>query len=158
MLDTLEYLTVDGPDRSRDVIVYALSTCGFCKRAMAFLEGRGFRYRYLYMDKIPFETKAEALEKWLRARGVTAIERHDAPDPRAEGGVRPNIVATIPGADDSKRLWIMAHLDVVPEGEGVRHVGPARLEHLAEPVEDLAAVVGGAPRPAGSCAGPQSRR
>ncbi len=61
--------------------------------------------------------KAEALEKWLRAKGITAIERHDAPDPRAEGGVRPNIVATIAGADDSQRLWIMAHLDVVPEGE-----------------------------------------
>ncbi len=61
--------------------------------------------------------KAEALEKWLRAKGIAAIERHDAPDPRAEGGVRPNIVATLPGADDSKRLWIMAHLDVVPEGE-----------------------------------------
>ena len=67
MLDTLEYLTVDGPDRSRDVIVYALSTCGFCKRAMAFLEGRGLRYRYLYMDKIPFETKAEA-KKLLKER------------------------------------------------------------------------------------------
>ncbi|MBN1241220.1 MAG: hypothetical protein JXA15_00780 [Spirochaetales bacterium] len=67
MLDTLEYLTVDGPDGSRDITVYALSTCGFCKRAMAFLEGRGLRYRYVYMDKIPFETKTEA-KKTLKER------------------------------------------------------------------------------------------
>ncbi|MDR3304217.1 MAG: M20 family metallo-hydrolase [Treponema sp.] len=61
--------------------------------------------------------KAEFLAQWLAAKGITALERHDAPDPRAKGGVRPNLVATIPGVDDSKRLWIMSHLDVVPPGE-----------------------------------------
>ncbi len=63
--------------------------------------------------------KAEALEAWLRARGVNDIVRIDAPDARVESGIRPNIVATIPGAsgDSAGRLWIMTHLDVVPEGE-----------------------------------------
>ncbi len=57
------------------------------------------------------------LEKWLRGRGITALERHDAPDKRAKGGIRPNLIATIPGKSDTKRLWIMSHLDVVPPGE-----------------------------------------
>jgi succinyl-diaminopimelate desuccinylase len=61
--------------------------------------------------------KAEFLAQWLADKGITTLERHDAPDPRAKGGVRPNLVATIPGGDDSKRLWIMSHLDVVPPGE-----------------------------------------
>jgi succinyl-diaminopimelate desuccinylase len=61
--------------------------------------------------------KCEFLEGWLKARGITRLERHDAPDARAKGGVRPNLVATIPGKDDSKRLWIMSHLDVVPPGD-----------------------------------------
>jgi succinyl-diaminopimelate desuccinylase len=61
--------------------------------------------------------KAEFLAQWLAAKGITALERHDAPDPRAKGGVRPNLVATIAGKDDTKRLWIMSHLDVVPPGE-----------------------------------------
>ncbi|MFA6508376.1 MAG: M20 family metallo-hydrolase [Treponemataceae bacterium] len=61
--------------------------------------------------------KCEALEVWLRAHGITDLERHDAPDSRAAGGIRPNLIATIPGASDSKRLWIMSHLDVVPPGE-----------------------------------------
>jgi succinyl-diaminopimelate desuccinylase len=61
--------------------------------------------------------KCEFLAGWLKARGITRLERHDAPDPRAKGGVRPNLVATIPGTDDSKRLWIMSHLDVVPPGD-----------------------------------------
>lgn len=61
--------------------------------------------------------KAEALEAWLRKRGVSDIVRMDASDPRVASGIRPNLVATIPGKDDSARLWIMTHLDVVPEGE-----------------------------------------
>jgi len=61
--------------------------------------------------------KCEALEAWLRARGVSNLERHDAPDPRVKSGIRPNLIATIPGASDSKRLWIMTHLDVVPPGD-----------------------------------------
>lgn len=61
--------------------------------------------------------KALFLETWLKTKGITLLERHDAPDPRAKGGVRPNVVAAIPGRADTKRLWIMSHLDVVPPGE-----------------------------------------
>jgi succinyl-diaminopimelate desuccinylase len=61
--------------------------------------------------------KAEALEAWLRQRGIVDIERHDAPDERVSSGKRPNIVATIKGRHPGKRLWVMAHTDVVPEGD-----------------------------------------
>ena len=61
--------------------------------------------------------KAEVLLAWLAKKGIKNIERFDAPDERVPGGLRPNIVATIPGRDDSGRLWIMSHLDVVPEGD-----------------------------------------
>jgi succinyl-diaminopimelate desuccinylase len=61
--------------------------------------------------------KAEALEAWLRRRGFAHIERHDSPDERVSAGKRPNIVATIPGTKPGKRLWVMTHLDVVPEGD-----------------------------------------
>jgi succinyl-diaminopimelate desuccinylase len=64
--------------------------------------------------------KCRFLEGWLKSHGITALERYDAPDSRARGGVRPNLIATIPGkAEDAEaaRLWIMSHLDVVPPGE-----------------------------------------
>jgi succinyl-diaminopimelate desuccinylase len=61
--------------------------------------------------------KGKFLEEWLKNRGITQLERYDAPDERAAGGVRPNLIATIPGKTDAKRLWIMSHLDVVPPGE-----------------------------------------
>lgn len=61
--------------------------------------------------------KALALEAWLKGQGIADIVRMDAPDARVPSGIRPNLVATIPGKDDKARLWIMTHLDVVPEGE-----------------------------------------
>jgi glutaredoxin len=59
MLDTLDYTLVEGQKRDHEVTIFALSTCGFCKRAMAFLDVNGFAYRYVYVDKIPLETKTE---------------------------------------------------------------------------------------------------
>jgi succinyl-diaminopimelate desuccinylase len=61
--------------------------------------------------------KCEFLEGWLKKQGIMDLKRYDAPDPRAAGGVRPNLIATIPGEGDDRRLWIMSHLDVVPPGE-----------------------------------------
>jgi len=57
------------------------------------------------------------LEAWLKQHGITQLERYDAPDSRAKGGVRPNLVATIDGEDGAGRFWIMSHIDVVPPGE-----------------------------------------
>ncbi|MCL2265145.1 MAG: M20 family metallo-hydrolase [Treponema sp.] len=58
------------------------------------------------------------LENWLRSQGITQLERYDAPDERAKGSVRPNLIATIKGEDKNKNtLWILSHIDVVPPGE-----------------------------------------
>lgn len=72
--------------------------------------------------------KCAALEEFLRAHGITNLERFDAPDSRALHGRRPNLIATIPGkkkpvaagslglANDSGAIWVIAHMDVVPVG------------------------------------------
>jgi succinyl-diaminopimelate desuccinylase len=66
--------------------------------------------------------KCEFLEAWLKAQGITQLERHDSPDSRAKGGVRPNLIATLSGAatigsTGGNSLWIISHMDVVPPGE-----------------------------------------
>lgn len=75
--------------------------------------------------------KCAALEEFLRAHGITNLERFDAPDSRALHGRRPNLIATIPGkkkpvagastdssasSDNSGAIWVIAHMDVVPVG------------------------------------------
>ncbi len=60
--------------------------------------------------------KAEYVQKILENSGIDEIERVDAEDERAEGGVRPNIIARVKGTLD-RTIWIVTHLDVVPEGD-----------------------------------------
>ena len=61
--------------------------------------------------------KCLALEEWLRNKGFKNIERYEAPDSRVSAGVRPSLVVTIPGEKDDYRIWVIAHMDVVPTGE-----------------------------------------
>ncbi len=60
--------------------------------------------------------KLTVLENYLKENGITRLERFDAKDPRVSGGIRPNLVATIPGSRDDYAIWLCAHLDVVPTG------------------------------------------
>jgi succinyl-diaminopimelate desuccinylase len=61
--------------------------------------------------------KAEFIADYLRTIGFKIVEEYPAPDPNVPGGMRPNLVATIPGKRDNKTVWIIAHMDVVPEGD-----------------------------------------
>ena len=65
--------------------------------------------------------KCGALEKWLKENGFENIQCFEAPDSRVSAGVRPSLVVTIPGSipedQDNGRVWVMAHLDVVPTGD-----------------------------------------
>ncbi|MDI9611326.1 MAG: M20 family metallo-hydrolase [Archaeoglobaceae archaeon] len=58
--------------------------------------------------------KAELLMRYLK--DFDNVERFDARDERVKGGVRPNIVAKVKGVVN-KTIWIITHLDVVPEGD-----------------------------------------
>ena len=60
--------------------------------------------------------RALLLEEELRRLGVEP-RRYDSRDERAEGGVRPNLVAVLPGEKRELTLWIVAHMDTVPEGD-----------------------------------------
>ncbi|WP_213697424.1 M20 family metallo-hydrolase [Acetomicrobium sp.] len=60
--------------------------------------------------------KAAFLSQYIRKIGLGSPERFDASDPDAKGGLRPNIIVRIPGTS-KERLWIVAHMDVVPEGD-----------------------------------------
>ena len=60
--------------------------------------------------------KCAVLEKWLKENGFTDIQKIEAPDSRVSSGVRPSLIATIPGKSKDA-VWVMAHLDVVPTGD-----------------------------------------
>lgn len=77
--------------------------------------------------------KSEFLESYLR--DTLQCERIDvcsADDDRVATGHRPNLIAKISGKSQSKTIWIMSHMDVVPPGDVTKwHGDPwkARVEN-----------------------------
>ena len=82
----------------------------------------------LYKEFIPIRALAPENGgdgEWDRAQYLIKVARQyfdsikiiEAPDPRVSRGSRPNIVATIKGADESRTFWVIAHMDTVPEGD-----------------------------------------
>ncbi|HCG63632.1 MAG: glutaredoxin [Spirochaetae bacterium HGW-Spirochaetae-4] len=51
-LESIPFTTVEGHQATQPLTVFALSTCGFCRRAITFLNDSGVAYRYVYMDKL----------------------------------------------------------------------------------------------------------
>jgi len=66
-LENLSIIEKGGLRKDHEIMVYALSTCIFCKKALAFLDANNFAYKYLFIDRIPFESKS-AIKKELGER------------------------------------------------------------------------------------------
>jgi len=60
--------------------------------------------------------KVEFLREYLQGAGLGELETVEAPDERAEGGVRPSLILRRNGETDTPTVWIMTHTDVVPAG------------------------------------------
>lgn len=61
--------------------------------------------------------RGELLFKILSGYGLDVLERVDVHDCRVPEGLRPNIIGVIRGANTSRSVWIVSHLDTVPEGD-----------------------------------------
>jgi succinyl-diaminopimelate desuccinylase len=59
--------------------------------------------------------KAAFLMDLLQSWGLE-VRDYPAPDDRVPGGVRPNVVAYLPGKRPEK-VWVLSHMDVVPPGD-----------------------------------------
>ena len=70
MREDLDFKFEDGKNSVHDVTVYALSTCGFCKRALKFLRDNSIAFRYIYVDHldpgVKSQLKADLMEKYNR--------------------------------------------------------------------------------------------
>ena len=64
MFEQVEFTAVPGPKTDRDIQILALSTCGFCKRGMEFLQAQGFAYRFVYLDLVDYERKLQVKEEF----------------------------------------------------------------------------------------------
>lgn len=62
-----QYLeTVKGEKEDHDLLLFALSTCGWCRKARNFLEENGLTYRYVYVDLLEGDAQREVFEEVKR--------------------------------------------------------------------------------------------
>jgi len=44
-------------------VLFALSTCGWCRKARSFLDENSLAYRYVYVDELEGEEQKDCLER-----------------------------------------------------------------------------------------------
>ncbi len=54
---------VSGSEGSSDLVLFALSTCGWCRKAREFLDGNRLAYRFVYLDKLEGDEQQLVLEE-----------------------------------------------------------------------------------------------
>ena len=54
---------VEGSKKDHDLVLYALSTCGWCKKARSFLGDNDIAYRFVYVDLLEGDERDEVDRK-----------------------------------------------------------------------------------------------
>jgi glutaredoxin len=71
---------VDGKNRKNKVVLYALSTCGWCKKTKALLKELDCEYSYVdvdLLDKTDMEKVDDEVKKWNPAKTYPTIVIND---------------------------------------------------------------------------------
>jgi len=63
--DVMEWKHVTGENKG-DIVLYALSTCGWCKKTKGLLEELGVEYRFLDVDLLGDKEKGAVLKEMQR--------------------------------------------------------------------------------------------
>ena len=63
MLNYDVFIREDGTKNDKKVTLLGLSTCGFCKRAVRWLQEQEVAFQYVYIDKIDREIKEKIKEE-----------------------------------------------------------------------------------------------
>lgn len=67
MIEELDFTRKEGSKDSRDVTIYALSTCGHCKRCLKFMDEQDVQFKYVYFDLLDKDVK-DAVRKNLKEK------------------------------------------------------------------------------------------
>ena len=73
--------SVEGSANGHKVFLFALSTCGWCRRTREFLESNDIGYEYIYVDLLMGDERREALSemaKWSSSRAFPTMVIDDS--------------------------------------------------------------------------------
>lgn len=72
---------VEGEKREHDLVLFALSTCGWCRKARDFLDTNDIAYRYVYLDLLEGDEQKSVLDeasKWNPKRTFPTLVIDDS--------------------------------------------------------------------------------
>lgn len=61
-MDDITFIKENGTVNDGEIIIYALSTCAFCKKALNFLRENSIVFSYIYVDEFDFDKKQRIKE------------------------------------------------------------------------------------------------
>jgi arsenate reductase-like glutaredoxin family protein len=65
----INFIHVPGNNKSHKLKLYALSTCSFCKRALAFLRENSIDFRYVFVDQLEKKVVGDLREELKEKSG-----------------------------------------------------------------------------------------
>ena len=71
-LQAIVFEEVSGRPMEQPLTLFALSTCGFCRRAITFLNDQGYAYRFVHMDRLPREQQ-DSIRTYIKQTFKVAI-------------------------------------------------------------------------------------
>ncbi len=71
-LQEIPFVKVEGAPSEEPLTLFALSTCGFCRRAISFLQAHHLAYRYVYMDNLP-RTQQNLIRSYIKENYRVAL-------------------------------------------------------------------------------------
>lgn len=64
MFDYIKMTQVEGLDSGRKLRLFGLSTCGYCKKALSYLNDTGLSYEYIFVDELNLEIKQQVKDEF----------------------------------------------------------------------------------------------
>lgn len=64
----MDRVKVEGTKKDHQILLYALSTCGWCKMTKKYLKDQNVEYEYIDVDKLN-ETEKEIVNKHIKNHG-----------------------------------------------------------------------------------------
>ena len=80
--------SVPGPRNEHHTVLYALSTCIWCRRTRQFLQRHGVAFDYVYVDLLQGKEREEALAQVRRWNPAVSFPTLVADDSRCVVGAR----------------------------------------------------------------------
>lgn len=71
MFDFVPFSHQEGSVKHKKLILFSLTTCGFCKRARAYLDSEGWEYDIFFADEMDAKDKKKLKEEFKEHFGAT---------------------------------------------------------------------------------------